>query len=80
MENENITEDEIWQDLDATFARQERLPGDLDVTQIAERYGVHENTAWAYMGKMVEGGEYKFFVVSDSNSGNGKRRIIRKVK
>lgn len=80
MADENITEDEVWNDLDAQFALQERMPGDIDVTQIADRYKVHVNTAWNYMVKMVNSGEYIFVTVSDDVAGNRKRKIIRKVK
>jgi hypothetical protein len=70
---------EIWADIDSKFALPVRMSGDIDVTQIMERYGGHENTARGRMKALVATGEWEFVIVADESTNRGRRKIIRKI-
>jgi hypothetical protein len=71
---------EVWADLDEIFDLPVRKPGDIDVEQFSSRYGLHQNTAWSRMRKMVATGKYQFVVVKDDSSNSRRRKVIRKIK
>lgn len=70
---------DIWTDLDAIYILPQRLPGDIDVTQIMVHYGLTENGARNRMAQLVYTGQWEFITVTDVTSGQGKRKIIRKI-
>jgi hypothetical protein len=71
--------DDIWAEIDSVFGLPERLPGDIDATQMAERYDVCQTSALRKMQRLVASGEYKYVVVKDDTNPNKRRKIIRLV-
>lgn len=79
MEAKNITEAEMWADIDAAFPKlPEREPGDIDSVQWALHKGVSRNTALRQMQKLAENGKWEVVTVYSATS--GKRNVIRRVK
>lgn len=78
--DKQITEADIWADIDAVYAFPLRESGDIDVTQMMERYPGHENTARGRMKALVATGEWEFVIVADDTSNRGRRKVIRRVK
>lgn len=80
MADETITESEIWADIDAMFTIPVREPGDIDVQQWADHFGISETTARNQIAKLAKMGDWQILEVHDDSSANGRRKIIRRVK
>lgn len=80
MADEDISEDEIWDDLDKYFTLAERMPGDIDTQQLMKRYGVCDTTARRIMKKLSDSEDWILLWIKDDNSGIGKRRVLRRVQ
>ena len=78
MADETITESDIWADIDAVFNLPPRMPGDIDMKQLRERYGLSQNGAYDRMDQLVRKG-WQILTVADETSASGRRKIIRKV-
>jgi len=79
MADETITESDIWADIDAMFVVPDRMPGDIDATQIGQRYGLNETNARNKMKVLVATGDWELMIVHDDSSGTGRRKVIRRV-
>lgn len=75
-----MSDADIWAELDAIFVLPKRMPGDIDVTQMIEHYGLTETGARNRMSQLVRSGEWEFVTVDDATSGLGKRKIVRRVR
>jgi hypothetical protein len=71
--------EDIWADLDAIYGLPERQPGDIDSSQISARYKISLSAAQRRMKKEADSGEYEYITIRDSSSGNGIRKVIRKI-
>ena len=71
---------EIWADLDAIYAVEERLPGDLDYHDFMEHYGLSQNGARARMDGLVASGAWQYVTVREPRNDAGKIKVIRRVK
>lgn len=80
MADENITEDEVWEDLDRLLSKPERQAGDIDVEQFAMRYNMSETAARRKMKKLSNGQGWEYIIVHDDTSSTGMRRVLRKKK
>jgi len=80
MVDKTITESDIWADIDAAFALPEREPGDIDIAQLMTHYGLSRTGSNSRMEALKRTGNWEILIVKDDISGNGRRKIVRKVK
>lgn len=73
----DITEADIWQELDGYFTPAEKIqPGDITIKMLMERYAIGERKAKARMEAVVAGGGFVMLKVAETNGGMW---VLRKV-
>lgn len=78
MASENITEAELWADIDEAFRLPPRLPGDIDALQLSTRYGISDNAARDRMRLMIRTGKWEKLLVEDETSVSRRRVVVRR--
>lgn len=64
MTEQQFTDVDLWQELDEYFKIEQRQPGDITINEIAEHYGISDETARVRMKALTKGGVYRYVKVA----------------
>jgi DNA-binding Lrp family transcriptional regulator len=59
-----FTDNDLWNELDEYFRIEPRQPGDVTINEIAEHYGISDETARVKMKTLTKGGVYRYVKVA----------------
>lgn len=64
MTKQQFTDGDLWTELDEYFKIEPRQPGDVTLNEIAEHYGISDETARVKMKALTKGGVYRYVKVA----------------